>query len=345
VRFVQLARLHGLRFRHTVLAIDGDLAMAARLPHGVQVTCVPGVFKTESSIAGVIAAWRTLKRIAPDVLVTYNWGAMDWSMAKRLRPRLRHVHIEDGFGSDEKTQQFRRRVWARRLFLNESRTVVALPSKRLERIALEIWRLPSERVRYIPTGINCAHFGARTRENHSDAIVIGTVASLRPEKNLGRLIDLFCKAQARDPARRLKLVIVGDGAERQSLERVAAGCAYPDRIVFAGATSTVEDFLAAMDIFALTSDTEQMPLSVLEAMATGLPVVSFNVGDLPFMVARENVAMVSIPLTESDAYVECLRRLIDDAGLRARIGAANRQAAEARFDEQRMAAAYAELFG
>ena len=184
LRFVQLARLHDHRYRHTVIAIDSDLTMAARLPRGVEIDCLPGAFKTISSIAGAMDAWRTLKRIKPDVLVTYNWGAMDWSIAKRFLPRLSHVHIEDGFGPEEKTHQLRRRVWWRRLVLNEPRTKVVVPSKRLETIALEIWRLPRERVCYVPNEIDRVRFSAKTLEHNSDEVVIGTVASLRPEKIL-----------------------------------------------------------------------------------------------------------------------------------------------------------------
>ena len=162
---------------------------------------------------------------------------------------------------------------------------------------------------------------------------------------MGRLIDLFCIACERDPARRMKLLIVGDGPEREALQRAAAGRREADRVEFVGATAAPEEFLAAMDVFALTSVTEQMPLSVLEAMGSGLPVVSFDVGDLPSMVGRENVPLVSIPLSDGDGYVKSLLSLVQNSELRARLGAANRKVAEMRFDEQAMAAAYAALFG
>ena len=99
-----------------------------------------------------------------------------------------------------------------------------------------------------------------------------------------------------------------------------------------------------MDIFALTSDTEQMPLGILEAMASGLPIISLAVGDVMDMVSEQNRPFV----VRRDAEPELLNRLlslVDNPDLRGTLGRANRNTATARFDHQTMVARYAELFG
>ena len=337
MRFAQLARLHGQRYRHTVIALDGKTDMAERLS-GLPVTCEGLQFDKRKPLQ----TWRrfrdALHRIRPDVLLTYNWGAVEWALINRLAGVARHIHIEDGFGPEEASKQLGRRVWARRLALSGRNTTVVLPSRNLEKIALNIWALPSERVRFISNGIDCPRFAVPARSNSSGRVTIGTVASLRREKNIARLIEAFAGIAA---TRDLELLIVGDGAERQGLEQLARELNIAGQVRFAGQSNRPEDWYPRMDIFALSSDTEQMPLSVLEAMAASLPVVSTAVGDVAQMVSDPNRDYV-VPAQDFPA---ALARLADDATARRDIGLANETKAREKFDENVMAANYAALIG
>lgn len=340
MRFAQLVRLHGARYRHTVLSLDGNYDMAGRL--GAFPITYP---KLEFDKRKALASWRlfrrTLRGIKPDVLLTYNWGAVEWALVNRFGPQIPHLHIEDGFGPEEAQRQLRRRVWTRRLALTGRQTKVILPSRNLERIALDIWSLPAKQVRYLPNGVDCARFAAASREDAGRPLVVGTVASLRKEKNIARLIEAFSEVSSQRPSGSLELLIVGGGAERQALENLARRRGAPVR--FAGQTNEPEKFLPQMDIFALSSDTEQMPLSLLEAMAAGLPVVATAVGDVAQMVAVENRDYI-VPARD-ELFAGALAKLIDDSHARLALGRANEKKARESFDENVMAARYAELIG
>jgi L-malate glycosyltransferase len=174
--------------------------------------------------------------------------------------------------------------------------------------------------------------------------VIGTVATLRREKNLVRLIHVFATLAGEKPRDSLKLIIVGDGPERAVLRAAAAATGRTDQIVFTGARSDPEVALAEMDLFALSSDTEQMPFSVLEAMSSELPIASVAVGDVADMVAPENRPYV-VPRDDEKAFLNSLRALVNDPELRTRLGRANRSAAIRQFDRKLMVDRYAEQFG
>jgi glycosyltransferase involved in cell wall biosynthesis len=108
------------------------------------------------------------------------------------------------------------------------------------------------------------------------AWVVGTVGRLAPEKNQGLLIDAM--SPMLDPRRHL--VIVGEGPERPELERRAQATMRPELVHLTGARRDISSLLSAFDVFALTSQSEGLPLVLLEAMAMGLPVVSTAVGGI-----------------------------------------------------------------
>lgn len=345
IRFLQLVRGLGPGYRHLVIAMDGNTSAASRLPSGSPVDIVPLTYPKGKVLQSLWLFRRTLSRLRPDLLITYNWGAIEWGLVNLPLPVCPHVDIEDGFGPDEAAAPLPRRVMVRRLVYGRARAVV-VPSRTLERMTRDLWRLDPAKIVYIPNGVDAVRFGggadpavlARFGLGTGEPL-IGTVTALRPEKNLSRLISAFAEV-ARTRAGRL--VIVGDGAERPALQKHAEALGVSERVVFTGALDRPETVLGAFTLYAISSDTEQMPISLAEAMAAGLPVASVDVGDIAAMVSAENRPYVqgreSVDLARSFAC------LLDDPSLAARLGHANRVEAQQRFSESAMIAAYDRLF-
>lgn len=300
---------------------------------------------------GLVGRLRSMKdllsTLRPDRLITYNWGAIEWALANWF-VRIPHIHIEDGFGPEEAAGQLRRRVLFRRLVLSRQSEMV-FPSRTLMGLAADVWHLPKHRLHYVPNGLdldpyetaNQAEVRAAARRSlglAGDAFVVGTLATLRPEKNLFRLIDAF-EALGCEHSR---LVIAGAGSERDALEARAREGGLAERVLFPGFVSEPAKILPAFDIFALSSDTEQMPLSVIEAMAAGLPVASTEVGDVKGMVTPEGADLVAGQSTEQLAA--SLGRLVGDPALRQRLGEANRDHAQATYALGTMVDAYRALY-
>lgn len=334
MRFAALAGAFRARYRHVVLAMDGDFASKARLPSGAEISCEQCEVAKGATLANVRCFRGRLRAVDPDLLVTYNWGAIEWAMANA--PRIaRHVHVEDGFGPEERSRQFARRVWVRRVVL--ARSTVAVPSRTLWRIATEVWRLDPRRVRYVPNGIELARFAGPHQV--AEEPVIGAVAALRAEKNLGRLLRAFRAVVDKAPAR---LVIAGDGPERAALERLAVELGVRDRVGFMGQVDDPGALYRTFDVFALSSDTEQMPLAIIEAMASGLPIAATDVGDVAAMLSAENQEFVTPP--DEVALARAMLTLLRDPGLRARVGEANRRKAAREFGHSAMVSAWGALF-
>lgn len=335
MRFAALAKAFGDRYRHTVLALDGNYACAQRVAANLPVRYEAVDAPKQATLGNVRRFRRRLRELTPDALVTYNWGAIEWAMANI--PRLaRHIHIEDGFGPEERAGQICRRVFTRRLVL--ARSTVVLPSRNLWQIATTVWGLDPRRVHYVPNGIDLGRF-AGTARDPGDVPIIGTVAGLRAEKNVSRLLRAFRHVAAAMPAR---LVIVGDGPERGALAALSEQLGLASRVEFVGQIDEPAPFYRLFDIFALSSDTEQMPLSVIEAMASGLPIAATDVGDVMAMVAEANRAFIT-PLDEM-LLAGAIRTLVADGMLRAHLGAANQAKAVAEFDQATMVAAFGTLF-
>ena len=343
VRAVKLANALGRRFRHTFIALNGDFEAVDRVHPEIDSSCLAVVAPKGSRLRpAAIAAFRNLLAAqAPDLLLTYNWGAMEWAFANRFFPLCPHVHFEDGFGPQENPKvQLARRVWFRRVALTGN-SIVVVPSLTLRNLATTRWGFAADRVLYVPNGVDCARFARPSAPSRRGPLRIGSVGRLRAEKNYARLLRIFAEAKARAS---LELEIVGDGPENASLQRLAASLGLDPDVIFFGETDSPEERLWSWDIFALTSDTEQMPFSLLEAMAASLPVVAAAVGDVGAILPPENKPFLFAPSDEA-GFLTGLLRLAAEPGLREQLAAANLERVRSAYSEERMIAAYDALFG
>src|SRR5262249_24540206 len=172
---------------------------------------------------------------------------------------------------------------------------------------------------------------------------IGTVGGLRGEKDHAVLLAALAAMQR--PAR---LLLVGDGPERGSLEARARDLGIAGRVQFAGSCADPAPHYRAMDLFALSSRTEQMPISLLEAMASGLPVASTDVGDVRAMLPPACRGAL-VPPGDAAALARVMDDLAADPQRRAREGAATRRRCEQRYElaacHERYVAVYERVLG
>src|SRR5262249_13408751 len=113
-------------------------------------------------------------------------------------------------------------------------------------------------------------------------MVVGFSGRLDPIKNLDLLLHIFSSGVHKNP--HLRLLIVGDGPEKKRLETLCHAKDIQHSVIFTGQRENVLPYLRAMDVFLLTSLREQMPMTILEAMAVGLPVMATSVGEIPHMI-------------------------------------------------------------
>jgi glycosyltransferase involved in cell wall biosynthesis len=338
-RLASLVAGLGEGFEHRILSLDGALGAAAIFDKA-RASAETFPFEKSALVSpGNIARFSALLRAhAPDVLCTYNWGALEAALANRLSVKVPHVHHEDGFGPDELDgEQKKRRIFARRLLLRDS--FVTVPSAGLLRIARDVWRIDPARLSQGPVGVDLSRFHAPARRYDRKPVTVVAIGALRKEKNFARLVAVFERA---DDGARARLIIYGEGPQEEALRGRAAASPAADRISLAGPTSSPAAALDGADIFALSSDTEQTPISLIEAMASGLPAIAPDVGDIRAMVSAANAAFIPAAGDE-DAYVAALAALIEDADLRERLGRAN-LVRSAAFDERAMIDAFRALY-
>jgi glycosyltransferase involved in cell wall biosynthesis len=201
----------------------------------------------------------------------------------------------------------------------------------------------------IPNGIPTDEYApdpdirAQWRQAHGiepHATMLVHVGRFAPPKNHALLVEAFAQVRADAP---LYLLLVGGGELEDAVREQVAGLGLESRVRFLGTRADVADILRASDVFVLSSRVEGNPMSVMEAMAAGLPVVSTAVGGVPELV-REGVTGLLVPSEDAGALAQAMQALVDDSVRRQAMGAAARQHAVAHFDIRHTVRMYEELY-
>lgn len=347
-RAVRLMNAFGDAARHTIVSGVPD-ALSAReaIEPGIkyEIAQDPPLLTGKPSVTRYEALARFMRRF--DLVLTYNWGAVDAVMARRVFgksvPPL--IHHEDGFNADEARHLKTERNVYRRMALGAAAALV-VPSELLEDIALRTWKQPLARVHRIPNGIRTELYAKKPRPKaipgfarKANEVVVGTLAGLREVKDLPMLL----RACGGVPVP-LRIVIVGEGPERARIETTAELLGFGDRLLLPGFLPEPHKYIGLFDIFALSSKSEQFPISVVEAMAAGLPVAAPSVGDVGRMVSETNYPYITEHLDPVELR-DVITVLARDAEARKTVGAANQAKARTLYDEATMIARYAALYG
>lgn len=190
----------------------------------------------------------------------------------------------------------------------------------------------SARIRVIYNGLDIEEWDARTAESiyrhHPGELVIGNAGRLERQKGQKHLMKIA--AALRERGLSFRLLIAGEGSLRQDLERQAESLGVSDIVTFTGFVENMKSFMSSIDIFVLTSLWEGFGYVLVEAMASGIPVVAFDTSSNPEIVEEGVSGYLADPF-DTDQAAERIMALASDRALRERIGAAGRRSAAERF--------------
>jgi sugar transferase (PEP-CTERM/EpsH1 system associated) len=338
-------RALGRGFRHSVVVMTESGPTAHRLPADVTVHEIrkrPGI--DPGAFARLVSA---LRRLAPDIVHSRNWSAFDAVPAARLAGGAALVHGEHGRAITDPHGHNRRRNLARRLLSPLVSRFVTV-SFDLRRWLTQVVGIPERKVLTIHNGVDTTRFADDGREAArrtlgvaDDVVVVGTVGRLDPVKDQLGLLEAFAHVGPGGP--RALLVVVGDGPCREALAIRAARADLAGRVRLLGERDDVPTVLRALDVFALPSIAEGISNTILEAMASGLPVVATRTGGNPELV-EDGVTGTLVTVGAVADLAQGLRAYVGDPHLRALHGKAGRHRAVDEFSLDRMASRYRDLY-
>lgn len=292
--------------------------------------------KLGMDVSMVPKLYRIMRKERPDVVHTHLDVVKYAAMAAKLAGIQKCVHtvhslaMKEAEGLARKINKlYYRKKWA---------SPVAL-SPEVQKTIAAVYGLPDNQISIVYNGIDLSKCQPKESYDIRDTIELVHIGRFNEPKNHAGMLQAFAQLQEVYPQCHLHLV--GDGELRGEMESLARDLSVQTHITFHGVQPDVHPFLHSADMFLLPSKYEGMPMSIIEAMATGLPIVTTRVGGIPDMVSDgENALLVPC---ESSAIADACRKLIEDPALRETLGQAALRDSK-RFSAEYMAERYCRVY-
>lgn len=336
-------RLDEARYRHVVVCLsdfDPDYARRVRTAN----CTLRALHKRPGQDPAVwLRMWRLLREIRPDVLHTRNFAALEMQVLGCAAGVPLRVHGEHGWDVQDLAGGVAKYRRLRRVLSPTVHRFIAL-SQDIERYLTVGVGIPPRKVVQIYNGVDEAHFRP-TSIRPPGPIVIGTVGRMKAVKNQTLLCRAFVCLAARRPelVPQMRLRLIGSGPLQAECLAIIEAAGLAARVDFTGDSAAVAEELQRMDVFVLPSLAEGISNTILEAMASGLPVIATEVGGNPELVA-DSATGVLVEAQDEAALSNAIERYVDDAELRQRHGAAGRVLVERRFSLDRMVQDYDAIY-
>lgn len=305
--------------------------IAARRP-GVPAVVLPHVHR-KRDLRAIAAHFRAFRRLRPDVVhlhLSYSWASHWAVLAALATPGARTIAAEMLPSPPAR----RRQVILKRLTSRRLAAHVAVGERSADELAA-LTGLPRESFRVLYNGVPDVALEPLPRP--VEGRIVGSLGRLERQKGFDVLVRALAELEG------VTAVVVGDGAEREALLRLARELGVGERLLMPGRSEEARRWLTAFDVFTVPSRAEGLPLVIVEAMLAGLPVVASDVGSIPEAVVDGETGLL-VPPEDPAALAAALRRLLESPDAARAMGERGRARARERFTVEAMVASYEALY-